>query len=346
MPTTCPDGTRVMTVPITRRRFIRIAGIAAGLGLAPLAARLGSAEAAPLLHRWTGVALGADAELQIYHADAAVAEALVARSLAEVKRLEKIFSLYDEGSALRRLNRDGALDDPPQELAQLLADCARFSRASAGAFDVTVQPLWEVYASHFSSAEADPAGPSAAAIRSALARVGHAGVSVASDRIAFARAGMAATLNGVAQGYITDRVAELLRANGIGHTLVDMGEIRALDRHPSGRPWTVGLKDPAREHGILRDLELDNQALSTSGGYGTQFDAAGRFNHIFDPATGGSADRYGSVSVMAPTATVADALSTAFSLMPIDRCEAVMTELGATAAWFAEPDGRIVMRRA
>src|SRR5579859_534108 len=148
-----------MSASLTRRRFIRIAGIATGLGLALPALRPASGDAAPLLHRWTGVALGADAEMQLYHPDASVAAELIDRSLAEVRRLEKIFSLYDETSALRRLNKAGALDDPPQELVQLLSDCARFSRATAGAFDATVQPLWDLYAAHFSSAEADPAGP-------------------------------------------------------------------------------------------------------------------------------------------------------------------------------------------
>ncbi len=330
-----------MRAPLTRRRFIRIAGIAAGLGLAPLSLRLSAAKASPLLHRWSGVALGADAEMQLYHPDAAVAAELIERSLAEVRRLEKIFSLYDETSALRRLNSAGALDDPPQELVQLLSDCARFSRATAGAFDATVQPLWDLYAAHFSSGDADPAGPPAQAIAATAARVGYAGVTVAPNRIAFERPAMAATLNGIAQGYITDRVVELLRASGVGHTLVDMGEIRALDGHPAGRPWSVGLKDPARENGILRALDLDNQALSTSGGYGTEFDAVGRFNHIFDPATGACSARYLSVSVMATTATVSDALSTAFSLMPLERCEPVLKALGATAAWFVERDGRI-----
>lgn len=335
-----------MIAPIARRRFIRIAGIAAGLSLAPVTALLGRAEAGPLLHRWRGIALGADAELQIYHADAAVAAELIDRSLAEVKRLERIFSLYDETSALRRLNRDGALDAPPQELVQLLAECEGFSRATAGAFDVTVQPLWDLYAAHFSIPDADPAGPTVKAIRDTSARVGHAAVRVEPDRIWFERGGMGITLNGVAQGYITDRVATLLRANGIGHTLVDMGETRALDTHPSGRPWTIGIRDPESEHGILERLPLDDQAIATSGGYGTQFDAAGRFNHIFDPRTGGSATEYLSVSVIAATATVADALSTALSVLPLSASEAVLKRAGATAAWFVLPDRQLVRRRA
>jgi thiamine biosynthesis lipoprotein len=331
---------------MTRRRFIRIAAVAAGLGLGPLPLRSGSAAAAPMLHRWSGVALGAEATLQIYHADAAAAAALVDLSLAEIRRLEKIFSLYDETSALRRLNRDGVLASPPQELVYLLTECATLSRATGGVFDATVQPLWDLYFRHFASEDADPAGPPAAAIRAAVALVGHDGVRVSPDEIRLARPGMAITLNGIAQGYITDRVAELLRANGVGHTLVEIDETRALDDHPSGRPWTVGIKDPRDQAGILETLPLDNQAIGTSGGYGTQFDAAGRFNHIFDPSTGGCADRYLSVTVMTPTATHADALSTAFSLLPLERCGAVLKELGATAAWFVERDGGIVLRRA
>ena len=335
-----------MRAPITRRRFIRIAGIAAGLGLAPFPLRLGSAEAAPLLHRWSGVALGAEASLQIYHPDAAAAADLIERSLAEIKRLEKIFSLYDETSALRRLNRDGALASPPQELVYLLTECETLSRATGGVFDATVQPLWDLYFRHFATADADPAGPPSDAIRTAVTLVGHDGVRVSADAIRLARPGMGVTLDGIAQGYITDRVAELLRANGVGHTLVEIDETRALDDHPSGRPWTVGLKDPRDPDRIRETLPLDNQAIGSSGGYGTQFDVAGRFNHLFDPATGACADRYLSVTVMAPTATHADALSTAFSLMPMERCEAVMRELGLTAAWFVRRDGEIVERRA
>lgn len=333
-----------MAAKITRRRFIRITGVAAGLALAP--GGLGRAAAEPLLHRWSGIALGADASLAIYHPDTAIAEAMIAQSLDEVRRLEKVFSLYDQNSALCRLNREGRLAGPPQELVELLAVAEHFSRATGGAFDATVQPLWELYAAHFSTADADPAGPAAASVRAALARVGHDAVSVTPELIRFERPAMGLTLNGIAQGYITDRVAALLRANGIGHTLVDMGETRALDGHPAGRPWKVGLQDPRREHGILRTLPLVNQAIATSGGYGTQFDAAGRFNHIFDPHSGGCPDLYLSVSVVASTATIADALSTAFSLMPLERTASALAPAGASAAWFVLRDGSVLVQRA
>lgn len=327
--------------PMTRRRFIRISGSVAGLAaLGAGFARPG--RASPLFHEWRGVALGADASLRIYHPDAAEAGRMIADALAEVRRLERVFSLYDEASALSRLNREGELADPPQELVELLATSARYARATGGAFDPTVQPLWALYAKHFGMADADPNGPPPAAIGSARAKCGYQRVTVDARKVAFAQSGMALTLNGIAQGYITDRVAELLRARGVTHTLVDMGETRALDAHPAGRPWSIGIKDPRAEDRLLATLALDNQAVATSGGYGTDFDAAGRFNHIFDPATGLCAGRYLSVSVVAPTATCADALSTAFSVMPVERAVCVLKEVGATRACFVLMDGSMI----
>ncbi|CDX16346.1 ApbE family protein 2 [Mesorhizobium sp. ORS 3324] len=334
-----PDGEAAG--PMTRRRFIRISGAAAGLAaLGADFARPG--RASPRFHEWRGVALGADASLRIYHPDAAEAERMIADALSEVRRLERVFSLYDEDSALSRLNRKGELTDPPQELVELLAASMRYAGATGGAFDPTVQPLWALYARHFGTKDADPNGPPPAAIGIARAKCGYQRVSFDAGKVAFAQSGMALTLNGIAQGYITDRVAELLRARGVTHTLVDMGETRALDAHPAGRPWSVGIKDPRAEDRLLATLALDNQAVATSGGYGTDFDAAGRFNHIFDPATGLCANRYLSVSVVAPTATCADALSTAFSVMPVERAASALKELGATRACFVLMDGSMI----
>jgi FAD:protein FMN transferase len=152
---------------------------------------------------------------------------------------------------------------------------------------------------------------------------------------------MAITLNGIAQGYITDRIVDLLRQEGIDRSLVDMGEIRAIGSRPDGSSWIVGLENPAAPGDVARRIALDNQAVSTSGGYGTLLDPAGRFNHIFDPATGASSWRYASVSVVAATATTADALSTAFSLLPVESVQPIVTQLGLHA-YLVMPDGRCV----
>jgi thiamine biosynthesis lipoprotein len=329
---------------LLRRRFIGITAAAAGMTLLPLPFRAAPpAQPSARLRVWRGVALGADATLQIHHSDARIAARLIERCLAEVHRLERVFSLYRGDSAIATLNRQGFLEYPPTDFVQLLGRSEYFSRLTEGAFDATVQPLWRLYATHFGRRHPDPRGPSEHARRAALALVGHSGVEIDAHRIRFHRVGMGLTLNGIAQGYITDRVAELLLNCGLEQALVDMGEIRALGERPGGGPWEVGLEDPTSPERIAQTVGIRNLAISTSGGYGTRFDAAGRFNHIFDPANGRTSTRYLSVSVVGPRATDVDALSTAFSVMPFERAQWIVRRLGITA-YFTLPDGSRLVR--
>jgi thiamine biosynthesis lipoprotein len=328
-------------MPMTRRRFIAITAAAGGLPLLPLA----PSPAAPLLRVWSGAALGCDATLQIHHPDPATADRLIEASLAEVRRLEHIMSLYRPDSALSLLNRDGVLEDPPFDLVRVLSEARSYSVLSGGAFDVTVQPLWDLYAGHFSKPDASPDGPPPDAIAEAVARVSHEALEVDPERLRFARPGMGVTLNGIGQGYITDRVVELLRAGGVEHALVDMGKTRAIGGHPAGGPWSVGLEDPRTPGTIAERIPLVDRAVATAGGYGTLFDAAGRFNHIFEPWSGRTSWRWLSVSVESRTATESNALANAFALMPKEATAAVVRSLGVTAH-FVRPDGTRMVQRA
>ncbi len=283
-----------------RRRFISLVAAASGAALLP---GRSSSSGDPLI--WRGNALGADASLELYAPDRASGRRVLAQCLDELERLERIFSLYRDDSSLVRLNRDGALDAPPVELVELLAVSRRFSQLSDGAFDVTVQPLWTLYASHFAGPGADPRGPAAIAIAAARRLVDWRGVAIDAGRIAFDRDGMQVTLNSVGQGYVTDKVADLLRRQGMAHVLVDMGEIQAVGGRPDGRPWTVGLEDG-------RSIPVVDRGVSTSSPAGTQFSPS--CNHIFDPNTGLCSAMPGFVTVVAPSATMANAVSTSVAV--------------------------------
>lgn len=326
---------------VSRRRFLGITAAAAGLPLLPIA----RGQAAPQLRVWKGTALGCDAILQIHHPDAATGDRLIAESLAEVRRLEKIMSIYQPESALSRLNRTGLLDDPPFDLVRVLSESRRYSLMSGGAFDVTVQPLWDVYAEHFSKPDASPDGPAPEALAAAVTKVGQDKIDIAAARVRFGKPGMAVTLNGVGQGYITDRVVELLRREGVSHALVSMGKLRAIGGRPEGGPWVIGLEDPKAPGSIAERIPLADRSVATAGGYGTLFDAAGRFNHIFEPWSGRTSWRWLSVSVESETATAGNALSNAFALMPADRTEPIVRSLGLVAH-FVRPDGSRFIQRA
>jgi thiamine biosynthesis lipoprotein len=277
---------------LSRRRFIAISAAAMAAG---------SAGAGPVT-RWSGVALGARTSITLALPDA---ERVVRLARDEIERLEGVFSLYRAGSALSRLNRDQALDAPPFELVECLGIAGLVHEATGGAFDPTVQPLWSTYAEALSEGRL----PSDGEIAAARERVGWAAVSVAPDRVAFSRRGMAMTLNGIAQGYIADRVTRLLEAEGLEDILVDTGELRALGGMPGGGDWITRLPDG-------RSTGLRDRALATSAPLGTVLDPAGRVGHILDPRSGRPAAVSGrSITITAPTAALADALSTALCLL-------------------------------
>lgn len=303
-----------MLATISRRRFLAITAAAAGLALQP---ELGRAADPSAAITWRGVLMGADASLRLHHPDEAAARRLISACVAEVRRLERIFSLYREDSAVTQLNRDGFLVAPPPDLVHLLHASQEYHQRTGGAFDPTVQSLWAMYRSHFEKPGARAEGPAEDVIARTMGRVGLKHVLVDRNRIAFAKAGMQLTFNGIAQGYATDRVVDILRAGGIETCLVDIGEPRAVGADAAGRPWRVGVVDAAHSDRIGPTFDVVDQAVATSGGYGFRFDDAGLFNHLLDPRSGGSARLYQSVTVIMKDATQADALSTAFNLMSL-----------------------------
>ena len=321
---------------LSRRRFVGISAAATGLALIPVG---GIARADSGVVSWRGQAMGAVASLQIHHHDRSVARRLIERAVAETQRLERVFSLYRDDSALVSLNRHGVLVAPPQDLVDLLGECHRYFDLTGGAFDPTVQALWTLHRRHFSKADAAAEGPSQLALDEARGNIGFDRVSIGRDRIAFPR-GMSLTLNGIAQGYVTDRIVDLLRSEGIDRSIVDMGESRAIGPKPDGSAWRVGIVDPRQPSRVADQLEMINQAAATSGGYGFRFDAAGAFNHLFDPVTGQSPKRYLSVTTVMETATAADALSTAFSLMSEEAIGTALRSEGAGRAHLILAEGR------
>ena len=278
---------------LTRRRFLMISAALA----------LSSPGRAAPLHVETGLAMGAKVTLRLSHPDA---PALAARALTEIARLEAVFSLYQPQSALARLNRDARLDVPPLELLDCLSIAGAVHAASGGRFDPTVQPLWQAHA------QATEQGRRLAdtARAQALAATGWDRVTLSADRISM-HPGMALTLNGIAQGYVADRVAALLAVEGLTDSLIDTGEMVAVDGQPGGGPWPVMLRDGG-------SVGLRGRALATSAPLGMTFGNDGRTSHILDPRTGlPISARWRAVSISAPTAALADALSTAACLTKV-----------------------------
>lgn len=279
---------------LSRRRFISISAAACLMA--------GRGQAASL-YRWQGTALGARAAIMLHHPDAArITEA----ARLEIDRLEDVFSLYRGGSALSRLNAAGHLDNPPFELLDCLRLAGAVHRMTNGLFDPTVQPLWDLHARSHAAGRR----PGAAEVERMRQSCGWARVRSDSASVRLPK-GAALTLNGIAQGYIADRVADLFRAEGLTDVMIDTGELRALGGNPQGGAWQVTLNSPSRPV-----IGLQDRALASSSALGTVLDGHGQVGHIIDPRTGWPVPPLWSlVSVTAETAAAADALSTAMCLM-------------------------------
>ncbi|MFO0996977.1 MAG: FAD:protein FMN transferase [Alphaproteobacteria bacterium] len=324
---------RRLASALSRRRAIVLLAAAGGLGLSCRGLLARDSRAASLTE-WQGSVLGAESRMLLVHPDRQRAARILDACLAEVARLEQIFSLYCADSELTRLNRDGRIIRPSLDLKVVLEEAHRVSLASNGAFDVTIQPLWRLLADH----QGRSVPPKA--FEAARHLVAFTDVDIASRTIGLARDHMAVTLNGIAQGYITDRVADLLEDAGFDRVLMQLGESRALEPPRAGGVWQTAIPDPRGTGHDLWTLALERRALATSSGLALVFDAQGPRHHLLNAKTGESPNHYLSVSVLASRAMRADALSTALYVLPPEAAAATIARLGGGEALILHRDGR------
>lgn len=283
---------------MNRRRFLTLTAAA----LTPLPGH------AATLTSWEGTGFGASLTLHLVGADPHRARKCFTRVEAEIAGIETLASLYRD-SALTRLNRDGHLAWPAPDFIEILTLAGQVHAATGGAFDPTVQPLWQALAEGGDTAEA-------------RRLIGWGRVRLSPQEIKLAP-GQALTLNGIAQGWAADRIAAVLRAQGFTEALVDMGEIAALGQPQGGWPAVIAGPDGAP----LAETRLTSRALATSSPRGTLVNGQ---PHIFGPQ--GQPPVWQTASVSAPSAALADALSTAFCLMDREAIDKVLAQF---------PDARI-----
>lgn len=292
-----------MSMP--RRQWLKMSmGLCiAGLALPGQAARLVWRERALL-------GFGTTLWLRAGHTDASQLEEALDAAVMALRSIERDMSLFNPDSAVSQLNAQGVLHKPSPHLRAVLAWSAHVARRSGGAFDISMQPLWQVW----SQAHDEQRMPSAAAIQSAQQRVNWQALEWTSDHVRLNIKGMGISLNGIAQGYAADVVREVLQSRGIAHAQIDTGETALLGEAPGGKPWTLGVEDVALQPHQARVpvLRPDGRALATSSDAHTVFSADHVHHHILNPRSGYSPGHWSSVTVLAPCCVLADALTKVF----------------------------------
>jgi thiamine biosynthesis lipoprotein len=293
---------------------------------------------------WPMRTMGTYANVTVVTADSSATAPLALRAQSAFTRIDSLLSNWTTSSEVARLNRVAAAGPTPvhPEVAVVLDASMRTWRETAGAFDITVEPLVRLWG-FLGGPRRVPAQDEIAAT---LRHVGGSKLhfDTTARTLAFDEQGVRIDLGGIAKGYAVDVAAETLSTHGITDALVDLsGNMVALG-HPEGRPaWRIGIRDPRDRFRYFARLAITGEAISSSGQYEQFLAANGRtYGHIIDPRTGWPANELISVTVVAPTAMACDAWDTPLFVMGAAKARQKARERRDIAVVLIEPgDGGV-----
>ena len=269
----------------------------------------------------SGATMGTTYSVKIPRLPKGVERQVLERDIAAIlETVNAQMSTYRPDSELSRFNAGESAFwavVSPDTLA-VVDEALRVSRLSGGAFDPTIGPLVDLWG--FGPGSGPQAVPSQARIEAILPATGYRHVRTAASPPALGkdRRDIRVDLSGIAKGFGVDKVAEHLERVGVNYYLVEIGgELRGRGYNAQGSVWRVGIETPAALGTVQRVVRLGGQGLATSGDYRIFFERDGaRYSHILDARDGRPVDHgLASVTVIAPTAMQADALSTALMVL-------------------------------
>jgi thiamine biosynthesis lipoprotein len=262
--------------------------------------------------------------------------------------IDQSLSIYKPGSVISRFNASESGMETDAHFQNVVTRALEVYRATGGAFDITVLPLVQAWG--FGTEKVDHL-PDSSLIASMLPCVGSDKIRLGNNRLDKLLACTKIDVNGIAQGYSVDVVADFLEANHIDNYLVEVGgEIRIKGKkYPGGKPMRIGIEAPSKNEfdhaGIRKVIELEQGAVTTSGNY-RKFRQSGsrKISHIINPKTGFSAQTtLISVTVVADDAMTADGYDNAFMVMGVNESLQFLERHKNIQAYFIfqKPDGSV-----
>ena len=260
-------------------------------------------------------------------------EAAIEATFAEMERLITFFDYRNSSTELGKLNSQGNLANASKEMIEVLQAALQVSELTDGAFDISVGPLLTAH-------------QHAAAInQSLLEKVSYKHIEISGNEIKLTHPGMSITLDGIAKGYIVDKGVAVLQDLGFANIIVEAGgDLMANGQSQREESWKIGIAHPRPETmaGYLASFSLADAAAATSGDYMNAFNEDKSLHHILDPKSGYSPTQLASVTTIADSAMMADALSTAFMVCGVEKSLALAKQLEGVEALFVTKDLEIV----
>ena len=235
-----------------------------------------------------------------------------------LRRLDSLLCVNNESGDVNQINRGAGRKTKVDTLtAEPLSQSLELCRLTGGALDITAYPAVKAWG--FTQEEHRVPAPDE--LEALAEKIDYAAVKLEGGAVSLPE-GVEMDLGAVAKGWAGDLLAEAVRANGISSALLDLGQstIVAVGSKPGGKPWRIGVVDPARPGSYFAVVELEDMAMGTSGGYQRYFEQDGEiYWHILDPDTAAPArSGLASVTVASPSAFLCDGLSTALFVMGLE----------------------------
>lgn len=273
-----------------------------------------------IIHKRKLWMLGSPYEVTVVAKDTLQGNAYIDMAIAETKRIENQISDWIPTTPISTINKNAGIkpvkvDD---EVFGLVERALKISQVTEGAFDISYASMDKIWKFDGSMKEM----PTPEAIKKSVAKIGYKKVILdpKEKTIFLKEEGMKLGLGGIGQGYIADKVKELLFSKGCTSGIINVsGDINAWGKQPDGKPWSVGIVNPMNKNKVFATFPLEDSSVETSGSYEKYVTFNGkRYSHIIDPRTGYPATGIVSVSVFAKQTEVADALATGIFVLGVE----------------------------
>ena len=287
--------------------------------------------------------LGSPFEISVVANDSIKANEYSNLAINEVKRIENLISDWIPTTQISEINKNAGIQPikVDEEVFDLVERAIKISKLTNGAFDISYASMDKIWKFDGSMKEM----PTPEAIKKSVEKIGYQNIILDKENktIFLKLTGMKLGLGGIGQGYIADKVKELLQSKGCHSGLVNVsGDINTWGKQPNGELWTVGIVNPMNKNKVFATFPLDNSAVETSGNYEKFVTFNGiRYSHIIDPRTGYPATGIVSVSVFAKQTEIADALATGIFVLGVDVGLDLVNQLKGIQCIIVDDKGKI-----
>ncbi len=272
--------------------------------------------------------MGSEFQYKLFCKKKSTCEKAVSESQKKLNHIDYLFSNYRDDSVLYKVNSNAAKAPVaiPQEFLQLTEKSIYYSEITMGSFDISVGKLFELWEKSSSLNKL----PDKSQIDRALECTGYKKIIIdrGNNTVSFNSKCLELDFGGIGKGYAVDEVVKIIKKYDIKKGLINFGgNIYALDKPNEEKGWEVGINDPFNKSSVVDLIYINNLGVATSGDYEKFFVINGkRYSHIINPQSGFPVENLSSVTVLADSATKADALSTAFSVMGKSKTEEFVTK--------------------